>query len=285
MNEPALQSPLRQGGVSEPWGAGCRPLSILVAEDNKINQQFATLVLNKAGHSVKIAVNGRHAVDAFCRAAFDAVLMDMQMPEVDGLQATREIRALPPPKGRVPIIAVSAHEMADAKPECLAAGMDDYISKPFHPVVLLSTLARHADRSAGSVPAAPPEQAGHQPDLVSIDALPVLDLTQLDVFGTVFSQAKLRNLAGLYLIDVEARLSLIAQHRAVGDFDGVSRQAHIIVSTAGNLGAKQTSALARLLEISCAARDGTLSDQQISVLRLSCYKSSRALTSWKNAAA
>jgi CheY-like chemotaxis protein len=116
--------PLRQASVS-------RPLRALLAEDNKINQQFATLVLTNAGHSVEIAGNGREAVDALGRSDFDVILMDIQMPLLDGVQATQEIRALPEPNGTIPIIAVTAHAMAGAREEYLAAGMNDYIAKPF----------------------------------------------------------------------------------------------------------------------------------------------------------
>ncbi|HXL98362.1 MAG TPA: response regulator, partial [Rhizomicrobium sp.] len=99
-----------------------RPLRILLAEDNKINQQFATVLLNKAGHSVEVAENGHQAVDAVRRSTFDVVLMDIQMPELDGVGATRQIRALAEPKCRVPIIAMTAHAMAGARDEYLAAG-------------------------------------------------------------------------------------------------------------------------------------------------------------------
>jgi HPt (histidine-containing phosphotransfer) domain-containing protein len=93
----------------------------------------------------------------------------------------------------------------------------------------------------------------------------------------------MKTLASLYMIDVEARLILLAECRATDDFDGVSRQAHMIVSTAGNLGAKQTSALARLLEVSCMNEDSARSDRLIGELRTSCELSSGALKRWLNA--
>jgi signal transduction histidine kinase/DNA-binding response OmpR family regulator len=119
-----------------------RPLRILLAEDNKINQQFASVVLTKAGHSVEVAGNGHEAVDAMRRSNFDVILMDVQMPDLDGVGATQQIRALPEPKCNVPIIAMTAHAMAGAKEEYLAAGMTDYISKPVQPKLLLSKLAK-----------------------------------------------------------------------------------------------------------------------------------------------
>jgi len=257
-----------------------RPLRVLLAEDNKINQQFATLILNKAGHSVVVAANGREAVDTFRCSDFDAILMDIQMPELDGVQATRQIRALPEPKGSIPIIAVTAHAMAGAREEYLAAGMDDYISKPFQPALLVSTLEKSCDRGASPLADEVLRNPAEEPSAARIGELPVLDLEQLNTLGSVFSLPKLRALAMLYIIDVEARLVLMGGHRAMNDFDGVSRQAHMIVSTAGNLGAKQSSALAHILEVACTHRDDALSDALIADVRASCALSSAALRQW-----
>ncbi|HVB15483.1 MAG TPA: response regulator [Stellaceae bacterium] len=110
------------------WREGkepARPLHILVAEDNKINQQLAAMLLRNAGHRVDIVENGERAVETVRDGAYDIVLMDVQMPILDGMEATRRIRALPPPAGRVPIIALTAHAMAGDREEYLAAGMDD----------------------------------------------------------------------------------------------------------------------------------------------------------------
>jgi signal transduction histidine kinase/DNA-binding response OmpR family regulator len=118
-------------------------LRILLAEDNKVNQQFAIVVLKKAGYNkVELAGNGHDAVDAVRRSDFDVVLMDVEMPDLDGVQAARQIRALPEPKCFVPIIAMTAHAMTGAKEQYLAAGMNDYISKPIQVKLLLSKLAR-----------------------------------------------------------------------------------------------------------------------------------------------
>jgi PAS domain S-box-containing protein len=117
-----------------------RALRILLAEDNKINQRFATALLKRGGHQVDLAENGYLAVEAAKRGDYDVILMDAQMPELDGLQATKQIRALPPPKGDVPIIALTAHALAGAKEEFIEAGMTDYISKPVDPAILLAKL-------------------------------------------------------------------------------------------------------------------------------------------------
>jgi len=117
---------------------------LLVVEDNAVNQQFAVAVLQRAGYDVTLANNGAEAVEAVKTADFDVVLMDLQMPILDGIGATRQIRALPGRKGLVPIIAVTADAMAGTRETCLSAGMDDYIPKPIRLNELLDKIATHA---------------------------------------------------------------------------------------------------------------------------------------------
>jgi len=108
-----------------------RSLHVLLAEDNLINQKVAQRLLERRGHTVTIANNGCEAVELFRHAAFDVVLMDVQMPEMDGFAATAAIRELQRASGIwVPIIAVTAHAMVGDRERCLAAGMDGYVSKP-----------------------------------------------------------------------------------------------------------------------------------------------------------
>jgi PAS domain S-box-containing protein len=118
-----------------------RPLRVLLAEDNEINQLLAVAILQHAGHAVDVAENGRRAVEAVQRSDYDVVLMDVQMPELDGMQATQQIRALESPRSKVAIIALTAHAMAGAREQYLAAGMDDYITKPIDAACLLAKLS------------------------------------------------------------------------------------------------------------------------------------------------
>ena len=115
-------------------------LRILLAEDNKINQRFAAALLTRNGYSVSIVENGHQAVDAVRREEYDVILMDVQMPEMDGVQATALIRAMAPPKANIPIVALTAHALSGMREEMLLAGMTDYVSKPINPAMLLAKL-------------------------------------------------------------------------------------------------------------------------------------------------
>jgi signal transduction histidine kinase/CheY-like chemotaxis protein len=160
-----LTKPMRQGSILDafsrlfgvasaaqsmaaPGAAAAKPvtrtLRILVAEDNKINQRLITMLLSRARHDVTMVENGEQAVEAVRSADFDLVLMDMQMPILDGAQAAMRIRSLPEPRGVVPIIALTANAMTGARKECLAAGMDDYLSKPLTPEGLYAKLDEFA---------------------------------------------------------------------------------------------------------------------------------------------
>jgi signal transduction histidine kinase/ligand-binding sensor domain-containing protein/CheY-like chemotaxis protein len=135
---PVAQTPARP--AVNPCAAA---LSILLAEDNPLNQKLAVRLLEKRGHSVVTAMNGSEAVEAFDRQRFDAVLMDLQMPVMGGFEATAEIRARERsrPK-RTPIIAVTAHAMQGDRERCLEAGMDDYVAKPIRPDELYAAIDR-----------------------------------------------------------------------------------------------------------------------------------------------
>lgn len=115
---------------------------VLLAEDNQINAVLATTIIKRAGHVVDVACNGAEAVEACQSGEYDLILMDMHMPHVDGLEATRRIRKLDGPMRRAPIIALTANAMAADRQKCLAAGMDDFLSKPFEPADLTALLAK-----------------------------------------------------------------------------------------------------------------------------------------------
>ena len=248
-------------------------LRILLAEDNKINQQYATVVLNRAGHHVTIVENGQQALDAVKAERFDLVLMDIQMPGMDGVEATRRIRALPGSQNAVPIFAMTAHAMRGVSEEYLAAGMNDYVSKPFQPAVLLAKLDRLAE--------------GHRPEPDKAcrrqrPVLPVLDTSNLQELSAALAWENLSGLVSLFLVDAENQLTEIAKLQQAGDLAGIGRQAHMLVSAAGNMGALQTSALAREVEHLCRAGNWDGLETSIMELREACTQSSAAIRAWSD---
>jgi CheY-like chemotaxis protein len=117
------------------------PLRILLAEDNQVNRKLALRLLSQLSYQASVAENGKQAIEALERDDYDLVLMDVQMPEIDGLEATRRIRARWPER-QLRIVAMTANAMAGDREACLAAGMDDYIAKPIRPAELVAALER-----------------------------------------------------------------------------------------------------------------------------------------------
>ena len=222
-----------------------RALNILLAEDNRINQTYLMAVLAKAGHRAHLAENGREAIEALRKSDYDLVLMDVQMPELDGFQATQQIRQMPPPKGDIPIIALTAHAMLGAREECLAAGMNDYLSKPIESALLLVKL----DEIAG---AARPQTSS------AASALPAVDLDQLRSIREVLNDKVFFEQLEILREDFRVRVDRIGAHLTSGDLSASAREAHNLVSTAGNYGARKLSSLAREIEQACVKQESQI---------------------------
>ena len=224
--------------------AQSRSLRVLLAEDNGINREFALAVLSRAGHSVVSAADGREAVAAVSEQVFDVVLMDVEMPELDGVRATQEIRRLPKPACDVPIIGLTAHAMAGARERYLAVGMSDYLAKPVTGPTLLAKLVALAGEAAPEPqpPAAPASGA-------------VLDTAMLDALARALPAAKVSGLLHLYLEQAGHALMRIESHASGGDFPRLAREAHDLAGSAGNVGAVRVTELARALEGASAEAD------------------------------
>ena len=132
----------------DPQMATRHPLRILLAEDNLVNQKLALRLLSQMGYSADVAVNGLKALEAIDAKPYDVVLMDVQMPEMDGLEASRQLAAKLKPHERPRIVAMTANAMQGDREECLAAGMDDYVTKPIRVEALVQALLAAASRHA-----------------------------------------------------------------------------------------------------------------------------------------
>jgi len=194
-----------------------------LCEDNKINQTFAMALLGKAGHVVDIAENGLEAIEAVKTARYDAVLMDVQMPEVDGVEATRRIRALPAPASTVYIIAMTASAMAGARDEYLSAGMNDYITKPVDAKALLRKLANLSAR--GSEPR--PMPAREQTTAAQKPA--ILDEANLEDLRNALTEQKIHELVALFLAEAATHLEQIETQQRARDATQCARRAHALV--------------------------------------------------------
>jgi signal transduction histidine kinase/DNA-binding response OmpR family regulator len=258
------------------------PLHILLAEDNKINQKFAVALLHKAGHMVKVVENGHEAVDAIRYGDYDVILMDVQMPELDGVGATREIRAMDASKSAIPIIAMTANAMPGAKALYLASGMNDYIPKPVQPDLLFTMLSRITAR-IGS-----PEaqlSADACADDEEITELPVLDLDHLAGLGKHLSSDVIRNFLSLYLTDTDCHLTRIKEMGIRGNLDAIAQDAHLIVSTAGNIGLARLSRSARSLEEACRNNEVETANRLTGELAIAGTAASQSVRDWLDATA
>jgi CheY-like chemotaxis protein len=143
---------------------------VLLAEDNPVNAKVAAHSVRRLGYDVDVVQDGRAALDALAAGGYDAVLMDCQMPVLDGYAATREFRRLEPPGRHLPIIALTASAMAADRERCLDAGMDDYLSKPVWEEHLASALRRLTEAGGTATPAggpSPAADAAHRSDLAA----------------------------------------------------------------------------------------------------------------------
>jgi CheY-like chemotaxis protein len=247
---------LRTDTQNEPQAAAVERLAganVLLVEDNEINQQVAMEILSGAGIRVTVAGNGQEALDRVRATAYDAVLMDVQMPVMDGHTATRKIRELEaerPPGRRLPIIAMTAHAMSGDHERSIAAGMDDHITKPIDPPRLFGTLAKWigARGPAGKpTAAAPPKAIPSSGEQVLPETLPEFELAeglQRLMGNRALYRKLLVNFAAQYArADAEVREALDA-----GDFDRVHGLVHAVKGVAGNLSAKGLQAQSMALE-------------------------------------
>jgi len=234
----ASRSPRRPPAPRPP----ARPLRILVAEDNATNQKLVTAVLESRGHTVTVAPNGRVAVDRAAAESFDVILMDVQMPELGGLEATTEIRAREQSTGaHVPIVAMTAHAMTGDRERCLAAGMDAYVSKPLRQDDLFGAIdALFISRPADAVPAEP---ALDEPALVA---------------GFGGNRALLLEVADVFLTDSVALMAAVRRAVDARDAGALVAPAHALKGSVGLF--TQAGAYRTAQQLERMAKNGDLTD-------------------------
>jgi two-component system sensor histidine kinase/response regulator len=214
---------------------------VLVVEDNEINRAVAVRTLERLGYRVEAARNGAEAVEKFAPETYGAVLMDCQMPIMDGYEATAQLRAAEAGHPPTPIVAMTAGALTGDRERCLAAGMDDYISKPVAFEDLAAVLRLWVPRTAAGA-----EEAGRAPlAAATFDGRMLAELRALDTPGSGFFLGVL----GLFLSTVPGRLEALTQAVAQGDAKGVAAVAHGLRSTSGNVGAKGMHDLCVQIEV------------------------------------
>jgi CheY-like chemotaxis protein/HPt (histidine-containing phosphotransfer) domain-containing protein len=244
----AEETPGDAGGLLDPELATKHPLRILVAEDNVVNQRLALRLLEKMGYRADVAANGLEAVEAVERQDYDLVLMDVQMPEMDGVEATRHILEREVDGERPWIVAMTAEVMRGDREGFLAAGMNDYVAKPIRPQELVAAITRTPRRRTAAATA--DAEVGRP----SVDASVLARLAE-SMGG---DDAFVAELIEQFVTDSPALVKAARQGLEAGDADEVRRAAHTLKSNAATFGANELADRSSRLE--AAARAGELGE-------------------------
>jgi CheY-like chemotaxis protein len=233
---------------------------VLVVEDNRLNQLVALGQLQRLGHESVVAASGVEAVAAVEGGGFDIVLMDIQMPDMDGYEATRRIRQLPGPASRVPVVAVTAHALPGEREKCLAAGMNDYLPKPVSLDQIGAVVRLWASKDS--------VRTADAPDVMDQDDHYVLDRERVSSFLAISRSQEgfLDGLVHTFREDVPSRIDALRVAAASGDPNDLAEAAHAMKSSTGSVGAKRMYALASSLEQS--ARAGRLEGAENAIEQL-----------------
>jgi CheY-like chemotaxis protein/HPt (histidine-containing phosphotransfer) domain-containing protein len=235
-----------EAGVGRDAAAADRaPLQILLADDNAVNQQVAVVLLQKMGYRADVVTNGAEALAALARQRYDVVLMDVEMPIMDGLEASRRINQMWPAAQRPRIIAMTANAMQGDRETCLAAGMDDYLSKPIRREELAAALARSESVVVSADDSPTAEEVG--------DPEPV-DLAQIE--AAVGDPVFVRKLISTFLNDAPGLVGTLRSSLEQCNSEELRRAAHTLKSNGRTFGATALASLSEELELS--ARTGAL---------------------------
>ncbi len=247
--------------LAEQKRAGLR---ILLAEDNPINQKLAVILLQKAGYVVDTVDNGQQALEQLKQAPYNAVLMDVQMPELDGFEATQQIRKSEKGGQHIPIIAMTAHALKGDRERCLAAGMDDYVSKPLEPQFLLSVLERWIQPAEETEPALTFEIPKGEPAMDATSASS-RDERPLDLDSALHrfenDRAFFTEMCAEFMTSLTVRLNELRAALKANDAGALGRLAHNLKGVSANFSAGPLSHLA--LELEMCGKNEDLSDAPV----------------------
>jgi len=252
---PSIHDPSAQVPVSDQQKKGLR---ILLAEDNPTNQLVAIKILEKMGYRTDAVDNGFLALEAMRNVSYDLVLMDCQMPELDGYEATRELRVREQGGKRTPVIAMTANALQGDRDRCLAAGMDDYLSKPVEPAKLSAMLDFWL--------------RGKEPDVAELETVEELESVpetfDFESFKarTMFDAEMASILMGIFLADMPAQLKAMSTAIADRNFRAIESQAHKIKGAAANMSGVALSETAAALEVAGRNGDDSTLDRLLSEL-------------------
>ncbi|AWK90137.1 histidine kinase (plasmid) [Azospirillum thermophilum] len=246
LGDPSALRPVERDMEEAARSVELPPLRVLAVDDVDINRDIVRGMLERAGHSVTLAASGSEALRLARDTEFDLVLMDIQMPGMDGLTATRMVRGMAGPRGQVPIIALTAHASGSSRPECLSAGMNGFVTKPLRPAALLAEIAHilHGPDHAGPAP-----QPAQQPSAAAPAAL--LDDEQIGVLREVLSPEEWHHSLSEFAIAARAEIAAIATAATAGESHRAL--AHTLKGMSLNVGAAALGAIARDLEHAPAA--------------------------------
>ncbi|MFP4379141.1 MAG: response regulator [Candidatus Sumerlaeia bacterium] len=250
-----------------------RSLNILLAEDNKVNQRLAIRMLEKQNHKVALAENGREAVDLWSRDVYDLVLMDVQMPEMDGFEATNAIRQSEKMTNEhIPIIAMTAHAMSGYRERCLASGMDGYVSKPIRQNLLLTTIKQVLDEVRANSKQKEQEANTGTGKVLKEDKKQEVDPEILDIHTALQSMDGdldlLQEMQNLFVEEAPGSLQLIDKYIDERDYPRLANVAHSLLGAAGNIGAGKIQEVARALEKAAKQADLEAVEKEYEALQL-----------------
>ncbi len=260
-------------GDADPSGGrlGASPRTILLAEDNVVNQRVATGLLEKRGHVVVVAHNGREATQAVATQRFDLVLMDVQMPEMDGIEATRVIRREEAARNEyTPIVAMTAHAMKGDRERCLEAGMDDYLTKPIQVKELLMAIDR-LTTSRSITPATAPAALVPSQQLAPLRTL--VDGVEPVDLATLLTRVEndwdlLHEMIELFLDSSPQLLAEIEAGLARQDCQSVERTAHALKGAMQSISAVPAAQAAATLEAFAKTRAPGEADRSLIALKI-----------------